>query len=1044
MFPASYWSEWRRGAAWRARHRLAKALLNLESLEQRLVLDFRSITGLGNNIAHPTWGQSGTDLLRVSPVAYANGISSPSTPNTLSPREISNNLGNQSDPIFSFADNLGNPNAQRLSDYAYAWGQFIDHDMDLTPTQSGVNAETFNIPADPTRPNDPMGVEPFTRSIFDPNTGTSTSNPRQQINADTSYLDLSQVYGSTAVVADALRTHSGGLLKTSPGDMLPFDNTTYFTTAQIAALNMANDAMQLPESSLFAAGDVRANENVELAALTTLFVRNHNRLAGQLAQQNPANFGFTSWTDENLYQEARKLNIAEEEMITYTGYLPSILGPNALPSYAGYNPNTNAGIATEFSTVGFRFGHSLLSNTLGRDQNNGTGINDPNGSAVNLTEDFFRPDLLNNNHVTVNLVDRFGNPDPHISSTVGEVVKALADGTPNEDDLKLIDEVRSLLFGIPNAPGTDLDARDVQRARDHGIGTYNQVRVAYGLPAVTSFAQISKDPAVQSELQSTYGTVANIDPFEGMLAEDHLPGADVGPLINAILVKQFTALRDGDRFFYLNESFNSTEVSLIQQGNTLAKVIGNNTSITNLQSNVFFNRLEISGHVFADPDGNGTQGDTEPALAGVTVDLLDGNGNMIASTKTDATGEYDFSDQNGIASTGQYAVVLDAAANPNLTQTAAQVAADPHVLLSRGDLDITGQDLGVISAKVNFLNGFASTAGLQLNGSTKVSGSNLRLTDGGTSEAASTFTTGQVSITKFSTFFSFQLTNANADGFTFTIQRQSPTALGSGGGGLGYATDGSSSGPVIHNSAAIKFDLFNNQGEGNDSTGLYFNGAPPTVPAVDLTNTGINLHSGDQFEGRIVYDGSTLTLRIDDDNTGAIVEVIFGNVNIPAAIGGTTAFVGFTGGTGGLTAVQDIQTWNFIPISSTFTGPAGGGGGSDYRVQLGGALDSAPAVGTFGQGAGSDGSLGTALQQVRSDPGTVPALPEPTAAANATPIPMGSAQTTMNTGAVQATGQEATVSSDGSLETPGTSGASPLDDPAGAGSLALDNFFAQM
>src|SRR5216684_3766388 len=64
------------------------------SLEERCLMDagFRSVTGLGNNIANPTWGQALTDLIRISPVAYADGISSPSQPNTLSPRQISNDL----------------------------------------------------------------------------------------------------------------------------------------------------------------------------------------------------------------------------------------------------------------------------------------------------------------------------------------------------------------------------------------------------------------------------------------------------------------------------------------------------------------------------------------------------------------------------------------------------------------------------------------------------------------------------------------------------------------------------------------------------------------------------------------------------------------------------------------------------------------------------------------------------------------------------------------------------------------------------------------
>jgi hypothetical protein len=659
-----------------------KLKLQFDTLEPRCVLDVRSISGFGNNLANPTWGQAGTDLLRVSPVAYADGISTPSTPNALSARQISNDLNNQSDPIFSGADNLGGPQSQSLSDFAYVWGQFIDHDMDLTTT----SGQAFDIAADPTQPADPMGVEPFTRSTFDPATGTDTANPRQQVNADTSFLDLSQVYGSTDFVANALRTHSGGRLKTSPGNLLPYNNLSYFTQDQLTALNMANDAHQVPDSQLFAAGDVRANENIELTAVQTLFVRNHNRLAGQLQALHPF------WNDEQLYQEARKLNIAEEEIITYTEFLPAILGPGALPAYTGYDPSVNAGIATEFSTVGFRFGHSLLSNTVGRNQNDGTDIADvsPDGAGVNLTEDFFRPDLINANGVTVNLVDANGMPDPHTSSSIGAILKADADNAANELDLLLIDEVRTVLFGIPQGPGTDLAARDIQRARDHGIGTYNQVRVAYGLPAVTSFDQITSDVTVQNQLQATYGTVDQIDPFEGMLAEDHLDGADVGPTIKAILAKQFTALRDGDRFFYLNEGFNLQELILFQQGNTLAKVIEHNTATTNLQSNVFFFKVSIEGTVFLDANGNGHRDLGEPGVAGVTVSLLDDSGNVVATTTTDSQGHYVFTEQTGIPGTGKFTVIITLPTG--LHQTTMTLGT---INLSRGGLDVDREDFGI-------------------------------------------------------------------------------------------------------------------------------------------------------------------------------------------------------------------------------------------------------------------------------------------------------------------------------------------------------------
>jgi hypothetical protein len=736
----------------------------LENLEPRCLLDsgFRSITGFGNNIADPDQGTSGTDLIRKSPVAYADGKSAPSAPNAFSPRKISNNLSNQSNPIFSFADNLGNPNARELSDYAYAFGQFIDHDMDLTLDNSG---QAFDIPIDPTRQTgsnpDLMGVEPFTRSQFDPNTGTT--NARQQINQDTSYLDLSQTYGSTDAVSNILRSHVGGRLRTSPGDFLPHESD--FTAAELATLNhdeggIANDAHQVPDSQLFVAGDKRVNEVIELTAQQTLFMRNHNRLADQLQELHP------SWTDEQLFQEARKLNIAEYENIIYNGYIPSIIGTNALPAYTSYKPGVNAAISTEFSTVGFRFGHSLLSSTVGRDNNDGTGITDvnPNGSTVNLTEDFFRPDMLNNNHVTVNLVDRFGNPDPHTSSTVGELLKALADGLPNEFDLRLIDEVRNILFGIPHGPGTDLAARDIQRARDHGIGTYNQVRVAFGEAPVTAFNQISSDPAVQAALRATYGTVDKIDPFIGQLAEDIIPGTDVGPTVRAILVDQFTRLRDGDRFFFLNESFNSEEQALLAQGDDYADVIQNNTSITNLQANVFFNRLEISGTVFNDPDGNGVRESGEAGIPGVTVELHDAaSGALISSTLTDVNGEYDFTEvgagtEGTIPATGNYTLKL--IVPPGFTQNATEIAHNPgEVFLSRGDLQIDGQDFAIkpttadggggVVTGVAPTSGTDSTAGSQASQTTSTGLSDEPAnpdTSGGTASQTTTLTATDVSL----------------------------------------------------------------------------------------------------------------------------------------------------------------------------------------------------------------------------------------------------------------------------------------------------------
>jgi hypothetical protein len=206
-----------------------------------------------------------------------------------------------------------------------------------------------------------------------------------------------------------------------------------------------------------------------------------------------------------------------------------------------------------------------------------------------------------------------------------------------------------------------------------------------------------------------------------------------------------------------------------------------------------------------------------------------------------------------------------------------------------------------------------STADLHFNGSAKLTGAVARLTDGNGYEAGSFYYQNKVNIKTFSTTFTFRLINPSADGFTFVIQGNDTSALGGAGGSLGYEG--------IRNSVAIKFDLWNNAGEGDNSTGIFTNGRspsvrqgglPPSVPdrSVDLHGTGIDLHSQHAFKVNLVYDGTTLKEVITDTDTGASFTVSY-TVDIASFVGDNTAYVGFTGGTGGATATQDIIMWTF-------------------------------------------------------------------------------------------------------------------------------------
>jgi len=190
-----------------------------------------------------------------------------------------------------------------------------------------------------------------------------------------------------------------------------------------------------------------------------------------------------------------------------------------------------------------------------------------------------------------------------------------------------------------------------------------------------------------------------------------------------------------------------------------------------------------------------------------------------------------------------------------------------------------------------------------MNGSAKINGTRLRLTDGGGNETASAWYANPVNVQTFTNDFTFQQTTANADGFMFVIQNVGPTAIGGDGGSLGYAK-------TVTKSVGVKFDLYSNSGEGTNSTGLYTNGAVPTVPAVTLGG-GINLHSGDIFKVHMTYNGTTLAMQITDTTNPIYTFTTSWTVNIPSIVGGNTAYVGFTGGTGGQTAIQEIATWTY-------------------------------------------------------------------------------------------------------------------------------------
>ena len=424
-----------------------------------------------------------------------------------------------------------------------------------------------------------------------------TPNPRQHPNQISAYLDGSVIYGSNARRVAALRLFQGGKLKTSRGDLPPLNTT---------GLPNANDAHLFPDDELFLCGDVRANENVELSAIQALFVREHNQIANAIAASSHG------LNDEQIFQRARRIVVAELQVVTYNEFLPALLGPNALRPYAGYNPNVNSGIANEFSTAAYRIGHTLINDDVEFLDNDGNPVRDP----IELAEAFF-------------------NPQPLKDVGPAPLLKYLATDNAQEVDTQLVGGLRNFLFGPPGAGGFDLASLNIQRGRDHGLADYNSARAAYGLPRVTSFAQITGNLDLQARLASLYANVDSIDLWVGGLSEDHVFGSSVGPTFRKIIADQFERVRDGDRLWY-TRIFSGPQLQVLQQ-TRLSEIIRRNTTITKLQDNVFFFDPATL------PDLQPRAGFLPPALIDAPVlpftpASLDGRGNNVAHTAWGSAG----------------------------------------------------------------------------------------------------------------------------------------------------------------------------------------------------------------------------------------------------------------------------------------------------------------------------------------------------------------------------------------------------------------------
>ena len=520
-----------------------------ESAQSCTRQEFRSIDGTCNNLSSPeanNWGAADVALFREMSSAYGapDFINELGGNCRLSPRAISNLVVAQNGDI---------PSPRDLSSLVFTWGQFLDHDIDLTP-EGHTEYVPILLPA-----NEPLFTSPIPFLRSEVYAGSGVSSPREQQNIITAWIDGSQIYGSEQSRADWLRTFREGKLKVSAGNFLPYNTVDgeLFTPIDPNAPSMAGDGGGTEK--VFVAGDVRANEQPGLTSLHTLFVREHNRLCDELIASGITN-------DEEIYQRVRKMVGAQLQAITYLEFLPA-LGIR-LNNYAGYQEDVIPDITNLFATAAYRLGHTMVTDEIPLINDN---CEDIDGGSLALLEGFFNPDV----------VREYG---------IEAILHGLATQTQQKVDAKIVDNLRNFLFPTAGGDpfGLDLASLNIQRGRDHGLPDYNAVRAHYLGEGVDQFSDITSDEDLQAALEAAYGHVYDMDLWVGLLSEDPMPNSSVGPTLNAILGKQFEALRDGDYYYYLNDpDFRRRDRDRISN-TSFQDIIQRNTTINALQNEVFF------------------------------------------------------------------------------------------------------------------------------------------------------------------------------------------------------------------------------------------------------------------------------------------------------------------------------------------------------------------------------------------------------------------------------------------------------------------------
>ncbi|KAK6624368.1 hypothetical protein RUM44_011227 [Polyplax serrata] len=417
---------------------------------------YRDLRGLCNNVRYPTSGSMGTTFSRLMSSSYKDGLALPK-------RSTDTHFLPGADDVVKAVKSKRYH--QFVTPMVGLWGEFISNDIASTANPEindccGIDSqhpECFPFYAG-------GQCHPYSRSL--PALSNCAFKQREQMNMVTAYLDGSALYGSE-------------------NDL---NNFRLYKQGQVVLRNCH-----------------RCNHEGVLSSLYKALLNHHNKIALDLSMQNP------HWDDETLFQETKKIVVAEIQHVTYREFLPVVLGEEAVDMnnmkpetqvfYDGYSSQTQVKTINEVATSILPIFQTMYIDQWASD-NNGTKL-----------------------------------PATHV-----------------------ISKILSIPAIMPSIPVVDL-----HRSRDHGIVDYVTANKFCSKQNGTHIAKLES----ADKLKKLYRYETDVDLSIGGLLEIPLPGALVGPTFACLLIEQFKNLRRGDRFWYENDlppsSFTSAQLESIKR-----------------------------------------------------------------------------------------------------------------------------------------------------------------------------------------------------------------------------------------------------------------------------------------------------------------------------------------------------------------------------------------------------------------------------------------------------------------------------------------------